>query len=140
MLLLSCSALNSQADTEYQRYIKHKKIWQSLAWEDYEYSTARQCYCLALLTKEMQIGIKDGRPVYAHLVEDNDSLNALLIKKLYSIDQWFEFIGNGFARKADHLEVEYHPEYGYPQKIEVDFRRARADDEHVVWIYEVRPR
>lgn len=46
-----------------------------------------------------------------------------------TVEDLFAVIADALREKADELDVEYHPEFGYPTHISIDFYEDAVDDE-----------
>jgi len=56
-----------------------------------------------------------------------------------SIPKLFDFIEDALAREAEGLSVTYHPTFGYPTQIGIDYDQLTADDEISVTIENLQP-
>jgi uncharacterized protein DUF6174 len=53
---------------------------------------------------------------------------------LRTIEQHFDIIDEAISDNAFRLEVEYHPEFGFPTVISIDYAVNVADDEVVYYL------
>ncbi len=112
--------------------------WEQAGWDRYSFVQKRQCFCAPEYRKATRIFVDGGKVVNAEFVEGGAAtVPAKVMADLTTIEDWFAVIRDAKERKADLLEVVFHPELGYPQKIEIDMRTRRADDEQSVVISEV---
>ncbi len=113
--------------------------WENTGWNQYSYVLQRQCFCAPEYRKATRIFVENGKVVRANYVEDDDRspVSSKVLADLTTIEDWFEVIRNAHERKADLVNVVYDPELGFPNKIEIDMRKRRADDEQIVIISKV---
>ena len=112
--------------------------WLDTGWNRYSFVLERQCFCPPEYLKPIRVQVNNGKVESASFVTDVDStVTPKLLADLATIDDWFEVIRAAADRKADLLQVDYHPELGFPKNIEIDMRVRRADDEQSVKISQV---
>ncbi len=111
--------------------------WAENSSGSYSFVFQRSCFCPEEYRKAMRINVENGDVVAAVYLDDADTpVSSTVLADLYTIEEWFGVISDAIKREADRLEVDYHSKYGYPEKIEIDMRERRADDEQLVLISE----
>ena len=112
--------------------------WETAGWNRYSFVLERQCFCSIEFRKVMRIFVANGQVVNANYVdEEPTAVPADVVADLRTIEDWFEVIRKAKVRNAEILDVAYHSELGFPEKIEIDMRVRRADDEQTVRISRV---
>ena len=91
---------------------KHIIQWNNLALKNYKFVATEAC----MLVGTNEIKVEDGKPVLVHG------------KKMVTIDGVFKRAKEAILT-AHRLTIEYHPLYGFPQTIEVDWNGQVTDDE-----------
>jgi len=115
----------------------NQQKWSTMGWVNYSFVVKRQCFCSPEYRRTTRVEVQNSKVVNANYVEDNKSVSEEVLAELYTIKDWFRVIKDSASRNADHLYVIYHTELGYPEKIEIDMRELRADDEQTVFISDV---
>ena len=126
-------------ESAYKSLDTNLQKWKSVGWNQYSYVLERQCFCPPEYRKATQIFVENGKVVSANYVEDagNTPVSSKVMSDLGTIEYWFEVIRNAHERKADLINVIYDSKLGFPNKIEIDMRTRRADDEQSVIITNV---
>ena len=115
---------------------QHK--WQSAGWNEYSYVVQQQCFCPPEYREMVRVIVKNGEVIGANYVEqENKVVSPQVLASLNTIEDWFAVIYKASDGKAFRLEAVYHPELGYPEKIDIDMRERMVDDEQSVLISEV---
>ena len=115
-----------------------RKMWTETAGKDYSYVLQRNCFCPEEYRKPMRVVVENKKVISATYIEDSGkSVSSKVLTDLYTIEDWFAEIANAIERKAYQLHVDYHSEFGYPEKINIDMRERIVDDEQTVSISEV---
>jgi len=118
-------------------YQANKQVWDALAWENYDYTVQRQCFCPEPYIRKMRVKVRAGKVVSAVTVEDNRAVDANILPGLRTINDWFALINKELQRPAHIIDVQYQPRYGYPLRIHIDINPRVADDEQVIVISQV---
>ena len=117
---------------------KNQQKWFGVGWERYSFVIQRECFCPPEYRQLTRVIVENGKVVSASYVNKNNiAVSERVLADLYTIEDWFEMISKAAERNADQLEVVYHATLGFPEKINIDMRKRRADDEQVVLISEV---
>ena len=116
----------------------NQQKWHGVGWEKYSFVIQRECFCPPEYRQLTRVIVENGKVVSASYIDkDNAAVSEQVLADLYTIEDWFNMINKAVDRNADHLEVVYHATLGFPEKINIDMRKRRADDEQVVLISEV---
>lgn len=129
-LILSCDSDDASVQSSLEQ---NRQKWQSHNIKNYSIQEKYLCFCAGL---EWQIVVQDGvkdTVIVSEPYEDYQPY-ADTFEKSRSIEEAFEFIQNFDVDAVDFFEVSYDPKYGYPAKIDIDYRAGLADDE-IIYAY-----
>ena len=115
---------------------QHK--WRNAGWSHYSYVVQQECFCPPEYRQSVRVVVEDGKVIDASYVEQKDKVvSSQVLASLYTIEDWFAVINKATDENAFRLDAIYHPEFGYPKKIDIDMRERMVDDEQSVLISEV---
>jgi hypothetical protein len=106
--------------------------WSSRAPSAYTYTVERGCYCLPESIGPVDVTVRAGVVESRRYTRTGADVPAQYAELFPTVDGLFARIDSARARKAASLRAEYHPELGYPTRIDIDFVEEMADDE-VFW-------
>ena len=133
-----CSSLAFSCEKSVSELLqKNLQKWQGAGWEKYSFVIQRECFCPPEYRQLTRVIVENGKVVSASYIDNNAAVSERVLADLYTIEDWFKMINKAVDRNADQLEVVYHAALGFPEKINIDMRKRRADDEQVVLISEV---
>ena len=94
----------------------------------YAYTLTQSCFCI--YSGPVRVTVADGRVVSVVALSDQDvpqdQIDAIgqTLVELTALAVRAE-------READDVEVRYHPTYGFPTRLDIDWVREAVDDEAV---------
>lgn len=108
----------------------HRDLWNAQALADYEFVLRRACFCLSEALEPVQVRVEAGAvaAVIDTLGQPVDSLHAALFYTI-TIDSLFGVVEHAIDVHAHQISVHYHPQFGYPESIFIDYDAATADEE-----------
>jgi len=137
--LVACSGLVQQPLSVNDEYQQNLQRWQNLAWQNYDVSYQRQCFCLPEQLKAIRVEVRAGSIANAVYADDNSPLAAGIEYDLITVNGLFGLIVEAIERPADQLHVSYDKALGFPDSISIDYVKRMADDEVVIKnIYVIR--
>ena len=83
----------------------------------------------------MRITVKNDTILSARNVQGDSAVATEVLDKLPSIEGVFQKIAEGYAKPADHITLTLNKDYGYPERVYIDYVAMMADEE---LIYEIR--
>lgn len=130
--LLSACQAGSNADKG-DPLAEARQRWADQGLEHYRYQARQQCYCgpKALQPASILVNGQQARQE----VPDNQELAPLA----RSVEAWFALIEEKQRKGWHQVDVDYHPQWGYPRHIRLDFDPRMADDEQQYWIKDLTP-
>ena len=145
MLLAGCDG--SGALSPFPRNLRELRLevaerrWNQRRPGAYVITESRGCFCPEEIAAPMVVTVMllypiEGGEVHervdaAHYESDGSPVPELYRFAALSVEQLFAVIRDAIDRHADHLDVEYDSEYGYPRTISIDYDRQAVDDEIV---------
>lgn len=134
LLLTSCevfSSSNGNGDIELTKAVEK---WNSNNSQNYTFENSRTCECLPPYNYTVEIINGEIKDVHFEMEEHiNYEKKEMIISTTKSIDDLFDLLQK-YEETADHFEVEFHKELGYPTKINIDPSREIADEEIILEI------
>lgn len=114
---------------------KNRAKWENANIDTYQFEYRISCFCLDEYTLPRLVVVNADQVVSQTIIESHVALPLEQVDT-QSIAGLFERIALEESR-AESLTVEYHPELGYPTKIQVDVDKQIADDEYTLYISNV---
>lgn len=143
LFLLSGFSLATAAATEaelanaQQQLSENLQKWQQTGIRDYELTISKSCYCP--LEDVLPIRFKIASNIVTdshydcsnrHFIQPEPTCNQPPEARLnQTIEGLFELIRAAIQRKADSIDIEYDPVYGYPVSIGIDYVQRISDEE-----------
>lgn len=137
LLSIWFSACSPQPGSEFTR--NHEK-WQVADIQHYRYELFVGCFCAFTQRMPLSIEIQDGRMVS---MSYNDGSPVPpeeqgTFAQYQTIDALFDYT-EASAKKADQIQVQYDPTYGFPSAVQIDFIQNAADDELSLSVENFKP-
>jgi hypothetical protein len=107
----------------------NKLIWEKLNIDNYQFNLKSGCQCI--MSGEYKVIVKK---FIVDTVIPDTSIFAPISRVEYphvlTISSLFNEIQNAINGKAEKLSVTYNRDYGYPEKIDIDYSSNWIDDEY----------
>ena len=109
----------------------NQEKWEQQGPSDYQFEFQRLCFCLPEATIPVRITVDQGNVAAVVRIPGGEPVDSADVARFFDItvDSLFGVVGHAIAVRADHLTVEYHPVYGYPTDITIDYDVQTADEE-----------
>lgn len=127
-LLPACALLNSD-DSGITTDLEGRQAWRAQRTDTYTFTYVRSCECLPETAGPFGVTVREG--VVTDVVYQGNPVDPAS-QPFYTIEALFDLIRAASEREADRIDVEYHPEYGYPTEIYIDYERNTADEEDII--------
>ncbi len=126
LALVACGEGNPlrPVETALQR---NQQLWQEVGPANYRYTFQRLCFCVDI--RPVEIEVRAGAIVSVTVIETGEELDTSVFDWFETVDGLFDMVLDAIDRKAERLEVTYHPTLGYPTDIDVDYSFNIADEE-----------
>lgn len=130
-MLSACQAGSNASEND--PLAEARQRWADQGLEHYRYQARQQCYCGQGALQPASILVSNQQ---ARL---EDPANQELRPLARTVEAWFALIEEKQRKGWHQVEVDYHPEQGYPRHIRLDFDPRMADDEQQYWIKDLAP-
>ena len=131
--LFALLAATAHADTSHQDFTAALQKWQAAGIHDYAFTLVQHCFCMGV--QPVRIMVKNDAVQSASNVQDDAAVAVEVLGKLPSMAGVFQKIAEGYAKPADHITLTLNKDYGYPERVYIDYVAMMADEE---LIYEIR--
>lgn len=125
-LLAACGSStgpDSLADLEHAR-----TRWEGRGFTDYAFETRRDCFCAPALTRPVRITVLDDSISSVLDITTDSMIPFPAAANWYTVEDLFTVIDSAARRAAtSSFDVEYDPDLGYPNTLEVNPRPDLAD-------------
>lgn len=137
VLFVSCNVFDSSSDQTNMSVAEAKEKWSSNNIDSYTFDKRRNCYCFAPSSFSVKVVNGEITDVYFETeaqphIEDRE----MAMQSTRTIDELFDLLEQ-YDGVADHFEIDYHDELGYPTKIDIDPSTNVADEEFILEISNV---
>lgn len=132
-VFMSCSLF----DSDENNFEIAKEKWQAQKAEGYEFRYGLSCFCppatpaLIVVNADTIYQVLDPSSRDSLMVQVGENTFEYagdVYKASYkTIDELFDIIRE--AKRANKLDVNYHPENGFPTSINIDYEKNTSDDE-----------
>ena len=110
--------------------------WSAAAVSDYSFSLRRSCFCPPESIGPVLITVSNGQVVARTLIEAGIAVSDQ--ERWPAMEGVFDYAERAL-READEATVEFHPQWGYPTQITVDWIRQAVDDEESLTVLSFEP-
>jgi hypothetical protein len=126
LLTAGCSVDGALGPGPALELARAERRWERQDLVDYDYRYQRGCFCPD--RGPLRVRVRAGAVVSATRLDDGSALSASELAEVPTIPGLFE-IARGALADADAVEVAYHPAFGFPTRISIDWYEHAADDE-----------
>ena len=129
--LAACDNITGTDDLsrEQSRLDRNWDRFQSAAPLSYSYVVRVNCECPTDVTRPVTVWVDRGSIEYLFYEDTGQPVPLSYASSFPSAEQLFDVIQDGIDRRADQIEVDYDPMYGYPTNVYIDYDRNRVDEE-----------
>ncbi len=118
-------------DRDYQKsqFEESRLLWNEKGLTHYTYQFNWSCFCLPDYIAPVDIRVEQGEWISILQSESGSPVAREDWDRYESIEGLFEILKDAFDQDASHIHAEYHPEYGYPTSVFIDYSKQIADEE-----------
>ena len=129
--LAACDSITGTDDLsrEQSRLDRNWDRFQSSAPLSYSYTVRVDCNCTSDVTRPVTVWVDRGSIEYLLYEDDGRPVPYSYANSFPSVEQLFDAIQGGIDRRADRIDVQYDPTYGYPVSVYIDYDRRVVDEE-----------
>jgi hypothetical protein len=125
---VSCDVLGTD-DGRRESLQDARRLWAAQGPADYRLTVRRGCFCGQEAIGPALLRVVDGAVVTRIYLESGDPVPEAWARFFPDVEGLFEVVEDAIERNADHLRVTYHPVYGYPSEVFIDYEERTADEE-----------
>jgi hypothetical protein len=125
LVLAACTPL-TEANSD---FVEARQRWKRFGPSSYEITIGHGCFCLPDVTRPVIVTVSDGQVVRRRYVDDDTNVDARWAEAFPTVDGPFAVIADAFDRNAASVNATYHPSWGYPVSVGIDYEAQMADDE-----------
>ncbi|MEC4887754.1 MAG: DUF6174 domain-containing protein [Scytonema sp. PMC 1070.18] len=120
---------NKENTNNLEELTKNQKLWNTQGVLNYRYTLTNNCFCTSDARGPVIVEVSNSTNTSVTSVSTGQSVNSELFDKYDTIPKLFDAIRDAIARRADSINVQYNPSFGYPTQINIDYSRQMADEE-----------
>jgi hypothetical protein len=109
--------------------LEARRRWQRVAPASYDITVRHGCFCPSEATRPVVVTVTDGQVVRRRYVDDGSDVDPRFASTFPSVDGLFAIIADALDRDAASMNATYHPFWGHPLSISIDYVAQMADDE-----------
>ena len=130
-VLAACDRITGTDDLsrEQSRLDRNWDRFQASAPLSYSYVVRVNCDCPSDVTRPVTVWVDRGSIEYLFYEDDGRPVPLSYASSFPSAEQLFDAIQDGIDRRADQIEVDYDPTYGFPTNVYIDYDRNRTGEE-----------
>jgi hypothetical protein len=143
ILAIACIAVLSACDCEAPNdpgtIDDPQERWEAWHKDSYQMTVNLTCFCT--MWGDYRVTVKNGAITSAVQTSTGDTVSVTSLElggRLLTIDDYFRFIDTLRAGEADSVRTEFHPQYGYPILIDIDYILEAIDDELTITISDLQ--
>ena len=127
------------SDSTMAQLLRAKSRWERRGIGSYTYRAAWQCFCLQEYVAQVDVRVANGQVAEVTFAEPGFSGPVPDPQRFGPVTDLFAFIMDAIDEKAFRIDVQFHPELGYPIKTFVDYDERIADEERGITISTLIP-
>jgi len=108
---------------------KNRELWNQSSITQYTLDYFNLCFCDF---KRVKVTVQDNKIVAVHVSsyqgEFIRDVPASEFGDFLNVEGLFDLIASAIV-KADEVQVDYNPKFGYPESIYIDYKESTIDDE-----------
>ena len=125
--LLALLAGMAHADTSRQDFNAALQQWKAAGIHDYSFTFYQSCFCLG--RQPTRITVRGDKVQSATNVRGGAAVKPEEVGRPLTLTDIFQQIADGYAKPADHITLTLNPDYGYPERVYIDYYANMADEE-----------
>jgi hypothetical protein len=95
----------------------------------YTYTVRVACECPSDVTRPVTVWVDRGTVEYLFYEDDGRAVPFSYSDSFPSVEQLFDAIQDAIDQRADYIDVDYDPTYGFPRSVYIDYDRRVSDEE-----------
>ncbi len=103
--------------------------WEAEGFDDYDLTLQRDCFCPEEYRGPVIVRVRDGEITARVYQSSGQPVLSEAAALFFDVDGLFAFLADALAQDPAQVRAEFHPEYGYPTTMWIDFHANMADEE-----------
>ena len=103
--------------------------WLEADLQRYSFTFQQFCFCPPEVTEPVLIVVRSGEVKAVSRPSSESHLDPPSVTDWVAVEGLFDLVQGAIDRDADVIEVEYHPEFGYPVSAFFDYVQGPSDEE-----------
>ena len=109
--------------------LRARSRWDRSRITSYTYIARWQCFCIQEYVAEVEVRIESGQSTSTSFVDSSFEGEVPDPERFGTVENLFSHIAEAVAGEAARIDVEFHPETGYPTEVFIDQDERMADEE-----------
>ena len=114
--------------TERERLEQSLALWRAQGYSSYRFEYRHRCFCLPSVTDPVVIVVRGGVIVSVTYLANGEPVPPERFEQYLTVEALFALARQALLEAAS-VSIGYDPTFGYPTRLDVDWRREIADDE-----------
>jgi hypothetical protein len=114
--------------TERERLERNQALWRAQGYTSYRFEYRHHCFCAPAVTDPVIIVVRGGAIVSINSVAGGAPVPPERFEQYLTVEALFALARQALGEAAS-ATIDYDPTFGYPTRLDVDWRRDIADDE-----------
>jgi Family of unknown function (DUF6174) len=115
------------------------RLWNRNRISSYTYTLTRSCFCTPEATQPVIVKVRNGQFNSLVAASNGSSVNPESFQSYTTVPKLFAVIEDAIKQKAASISVKYHPRFGYPTEINIDYNLQLADEELFLRVDNLKP-
>jgi uncharacterized protein DUF6174 len=114
--------------SERERFEQNRALWRAQGVASYRFEYRHICFCVPSVTDPVAIVVRSGDVASITYLTTGAPVPPERFDQFLTVEELFELAGQALEEAAS-VTIEYDPTFGYPTRLDIDWRREIADDE-----------
>jgi len=106
---------------------QNQERWAQQNISTYTYRFQRVCFCG--LVDPVDVTVRNGVITAVVVADSQEELDPSMFAQFYTVDGLFQVVQDALDGDAHSVVVAYHPQFGYPVDVAIDYIEMAIDDE-----------
>jgi hypothetical protein len=116
------------ANSDLHQLTINRQLWRKQKSRNYRYQVSKSCFCVPEARGPVKVTVRRGRTTSVTDAQGKP-VKREFFNQYDTVPELFNVIEDAIAKKASSVNVQYHPQFGYPTQINIDYDSQMADEE-----------
>jgi hypothetical protein len=103
---------------------RHRERFDDAVGDRYRVTYENNCFCPIEATRPVRLTVRNGAVTEVVRLSDGVLIPQTQWAAYRTVEEIFDTIDEGLRNAAKQVNVDYHPRYGYPEEVLVDYNMA----------------